>query len=83
MVTFLFVAQEKVRGKQLPFTMHTIQLFSESKEMEHKSECKVNTSLPKYFEKMLKQNVTYLHDFVSANFVTNSVLFDSDKVPLL
>lgn len=47
--------------------------------MEHKSECKVNTSLPKYFEKkLLKQNVTYLHDFVSANFVTDTVLFDSD-----
>lgn len=61
--------------------MHTMNRVKKKKKkkMEHKSECKVNTSLPKYFEKkLLKQNVTYLHDFVSANFVTDTVLFDSD-----
>lgn len=44
----------KAGGTQLSFTMHTTQLFSESKEMEQKSECKVNTSLPKSLENNVK-----------------------------
>lgn len=44
--------------------MHTI---SEPKEMEHKSECKVNTSLPKYLENNVKTKCDIFTWFLSAN----------------
>lgn len=59
--------------------MHGIKLFSESHEVKHKFEFKVITLLPKHLGKMLKQNVTYLHDFVSANLSQiHKVLLDLD-----
>lgn len=59
--------------------MHGIKLFSESHEVEHKFEFKVIHYYLNTWEKMLKQNVTYVHDFVSANLSQiHKVLLDFD-----
>lgn len=66
-----------VRGRQLPFTMLALN-FSQSQVVEHKSEFKVTHYYLNTW-KNVKQNVTYLHDFVSANLSQiHKVLLDLD-----